>query len=524
VIDTISTIATNVCLDTAHFIHFQSGTEVCSYSLAELDYRARVVASRLVELGVCAGDRVGIVGQNRVEWVILDLAVLKVGGVTAGFEPGRFAPEELIQTYGLKMLFGEGLVAGGAFLDIEIARHWSEVHDAQPAQMPLHRGYDPADIFAIRLTSGSTGKPKGLEVTVGSVNSSLAAVQQMFRHSDGDNVLVFLPLGCSLQQRYWIYSAFAYGHDASVSNFDDWLTTAALTSPTVIMGVPGFYEDVKTRIERSGTKAEGMEQRRLAIQELLGKRIRYLWTGSAPASRDMLDFFNDCGVPLYEGYGLTETCIVAKNYPGSFRVGSVGRVLPDKTVRFDKDGVLIVGSKSPVNSRYSWCGKGDSEKMFLPTAEVKTHDLGRVDEDGFLYIYGRVDDVVVMSSGLNVLVRVIEEDIRRHPDVHECVLFGQGKPFLTAIVSPAQGGIDRNSFAAHLAGWNKRCRPEQRVNAAVIAPGGFSIENGLLTTQFKPLRKKIHACVERELRDVYLKAQESVVQMEQVLVLEGVMQ
>jgi long-chain acyl-CoA synthetase len=522
--DTINTIALNTCRDTGHFIHFQCGKEVHSYSLAELDRRAAVLAACLLERGVRVGDRVGILGQNRVEWVILELAILKLGAVTAGFEPGRFAPQELVQTYGLKLLFGEGLTTGGPVLDIELARKWSERPDVQPARVPLHRGYDPADIFAIRFTSGSTGKPKGLEVTVGSVDSSLAAVTQMFGHGEGDNILVFVPLGCSLQQRYWIYSAFANGHDASVSNYGDWLTTAALTSPTVVMGVPRFYEDVKAQIERSGVRVQDLQERRRAIQQLLGGRIRYLWTGSAPASRAVLDFFNDCGVPLYEGYGLTETCIVAKNCPGSFRVGSVGRVLPDKTVRFDKDGVLIVGGKIPLNSRYTWCNPGDNEKMFLPTAEIRTQDLGHVDEDGFLYIHGRVDDIVVMSSGLNVLVREIEEEIRRHRQVHECVLFGQGKPFLTAIISAAEGGIDGASLAAHIATWNRRCHPEQRVNAAVIVPGSFSIDNGLLTTQHKPVRKKIHARVEQELGAVYSQAQQGTLQPEQVLVLEGAVQ
>lgn len=502
-IDPINKLATSVCTDTRHVIRFHSQGKIDTYTLAELDRRASVVANRLAEMGIKAKDRVGIVAQNRVEWVILDLAIMKVGGVTAGFEPNRFDPDELVKVYGLQLLFGEGLSNEGKLHDIALARKWSESFWAGPTDIPLHRGYDAADILAVRLTSGSTGAPKGLEVSVGSVNSSICAARDMFDHKDGDNILVFLPLGASLQQRYWLYSAFAFGHDATVSNFDEWIDAAAATSPTVIMGVPGFYEAVKDQIEPSESLAPSPAERGAAIQRVLGGRIRYLWTGSAPASPSLLQFFNGSGVPLYEGYGLTETCIVSKNHPGAYRIGSVGRVLPGKRVRFDKDDILIVGSEMPVNSRYTWCRPGESEKMFLPTAEVKTHDMGHMDSDGFLFIQGRVDDIVVMSSGLNVLVREVEEEIRKLPAVHECVLYGQGRPYLATVISQTETALDRRSLERHLQDWNNQCRPEQRVNAAVILAGGFSIENGLLTTQCKPLRKKIHAAAERELDAIY---------------------
>ncbi len=218
----------------------------------------------------------------------------------------------------------------------------------------------------------------------------------------------------------------------------------------------------------------------------------------------VLEFFNHAKVPLYEGYGLNETCIVAKNYPGSFRLGSVGKVVPNKTIRFDKDGVLIVGSRYPVNHQYLWCAPGVNEKIFLPTAEVKTYDLGHVDEDGFLYIHGRLDDVLTLDNGRNnVLVRLIEEKLREHPDVHECVLFGNGKPFLTAVISPHSNNIFSSSLDDYIKTLNETFLPEQRIHALVFAVEKFSIENGLLTSQFKPLRKNIFNRYMAELARVY---------------------
>ncbi|MBC7435209.1 MAG: AMP-binding protein [Bdellovibrionales bacterium] len=490
----------------AHSLHLHTGDTLRSFSLVEIDDRANLMARRLRAMGIRKGDRVGIVSENCVEWVVLDLAIMKAGGVTAGFEPGRFDPHELVKTYGLKLLFGQHLPPDKGMLDIALAWRWSHGHGVPRDTSALHRGYDPADILAIRLTSGSTGQPKALEVTAGSVDASLTAVQQMFDHGPGDNILVFLPLGCSIQQRYWVYSAFATGHDVAVSNFANFQATAREVSPTVVMGVPGFYEQIKARIEQQIPDIkdlQNLETRRRAIQAALGGRVRYLWTGSAPASRALLHFFNDCGVPLFEGYGLSETCIVAKNHPGAFKLGSVGKVLPGKTIRFDQDGVLIVGSRFPVNSRYSWCRPGESEKIFLPTAEVRTNDVGRIDEDGFLYILGRVDDIVVLSNGLNVLVRDIEDAVRTHPDVHECFLYGHGKAFLTAIISPATDMPGVASIKAHLNAWNLSCRPEQRIGAMVLLAEALSINSGMLTSQLKPVRKAIHLHVGYHLQAAY---------------------
>ena len=214
----------------------------------------------------------------------------------------------------------------------EQIQSWAGDPDADPAALPPCDGYDPADICAIKQTSGSTGVPKGIEATTASVNSSMAAVQQMFGHGDGDNLLVFLPVRY-LQQRYWIYSALVNGHDVTRADRITVMDVARATSPTVIMGVPGFYEQLRTRVEASGAAAD-VVARREATQAQIGGRIRYLWTGSAPAGRATLDFFHECDVPLYEGYGLNETCIISKNHPGAVRVGSVGKVLPHKRIRF----------------------------------------------------------------------------------------------------------------------------------------------------------------------------------------------
>ncbi|MFD5766498.1 AMP-binding protein [Streptomyces sp. NPDC127049] len=510
VADVIGTVARTGCRDTRHRIHFHDGDRVRSVSLAELDAGALRVAARLHALGVRARDRVGVMASNRIEWVLLDLAVLKLGAVTAGIEPGRYAPPAVLTEFGLKLLFTDDLThhradpgetgrdtAGGdagptAVRDIARVRSWAFAPASEERTgtgLPTHPGYDPADICAIKQTSGSTGPPKGIEVTTASVNASIAAVQEMFDHRDGDNLLVFLPVRF-LQQRYWIYSALVHGHDVTLADRVTAVETARTVSPTVIMGVPGFYEQLRARLLSEGIP-DDPEGRRAAIQRTLGGRIRYLWTGSAPAGRQVLRFFDDAGVRLYEGYGLNETCIVSKNHPGAFRLGSVGRVLPHKRIRFDADGILIVGGSHPVNTRYTWSAPGAGEKTFLPTGEVRTHDVGHVDEDGFLYIDGRVDDIVTLSGALNILVPLVEERVRELPGVHDCAVFGDGRPYLSAVVSPSASGLDHEELARSLAELNEELRYEQRVYAAVVRQEPFSVDNGLLNAQYKLMRKQI---------------------------------
>jgi len=491
--DVINRISTRANADTAHRIHFSRGGPIESMPLAELDRCAAAVARHLRDLGVGPRDRIGVMAKNCIEWVILDLATLKLGAVVAGFETGRFDARTMGELYGLKLLFvDDGSENAPNTIALAAVADWAREPLRPQDTAPLHPGYAPDDICAIKFTSGSTGQPKGLEATVGSVDDSLSSVTKLFGHGDGDNILVFLRLAL-LQQRYWIYSALAYGHDVTVTTMDEVLPAAQAVGPTVIMGVPGFFDGVKAQIENAaGYDPQDIAARHEIIQRRLGGRIRYLWTGSAPASRALLDFYNGCGVALFEGYGLNETCIVAKNCPSAFRIGSVGKLLPNKTVEFDADGILIVGGDHPVNTHYSWCAPGDNEKMFLPDGRVRTHDLGYFDDDGYLYILGRADDIITLSSGRNVLVRPLEERLREHPDVHECVLYGTGRPFLTAIVSPATPAVNETGLKRHLDEMNRTALPEQQIRGLVVATEPFSIENELLTSQFKPKRREIH--------------------------------
>jgi long-subunit acyl-CoA synthetase (AMP-forming) len=348
--------------------------------------------------------------------------------------------------------------------------------------------YEPGDVTTIKFTSGSTGEPKGLAATVGSIDSSINAVQGMFAHGAADNLFLFLPLSL-LQQRYWIYSALCFGHDVTVSTYEAAFAAMRRAQPTVVMGVPGFYETAKKHIETRARRGE--TPARAAARQLFGDRIRYLWTGSAPARPSMLDFFTEAGLPIYEGYGLNETCIVAKNHPGAHRSGSVGQVLPGKKVLLDSGGVISVASDYPVNVRYEYAAPGESERVFSPDGTVRTGDLGYIDDDGFLFIRGRADDVIVLDNGKKVIVRPLEEYLKADPAIEECVVFCPRQTDLVAVVSPATDPPDAEAIRARLATANATFTRDEQIAHLVVAPDRFSIANGMLTSQFKPRRQQI---------------------------------
>lgn len=478
----VDQVAHGGATDDHHLTVYQPGGPV-TLSLRELDEQATRVAAFLLRRGIRPGDQVGIVARNRVEWLLADLACLKIKAVGAGFEPSRFAATgELADRYDLKLVLADRDDPDPRVLpigDLAQVAVTGPVPDLPPVE------YGPTDVVTIKFTSGSTGEPKGLGATAGSIDSSLTAVQAMFEHGPADVLFVFLPLSL-LQQRYWVYSALTYGHDVVVTTSELAFFALRRIRPTVVMGVPGFYETLRKEIEhRDGDRAA-------AARVVLGDRIRYLWTGSAPAGPDLLRFYRDLGMPIYEGYGLNETCIATKNAPGADRPGSVGRPLPGKRVHLDADGVVVVSSDHPVNTRYRFSEPGASEAVFRPDGSVRTGDLGHIDEDGYLYILGRADDVVVLRNGRNVLVRPIEERLRESPAIDDCIVVGFGRDHLVAVIC-ASGPDAASQVAEHIHAANARGGPDERIGGHVLADEPFSIDNGLLTSQYKPRRAAICA-------------------------------
>ncbi len=485
-----------------------------SLDLTELWHRAGRVANGLGRLGITRGDRVGVLAGNSLEWILTDLAAIRLGATVAGLEASKFALDQALLTrYDLTVVVTDQLVRPDGPRRLEAGEPGvlstddiAGFADDAALDLPLpavHRAVD--DAVALKFTSGSTGAPKGLVATAGSVENSIAGVQELFGHGPGDNLFVFLPLSL-LQQRYWIYSALAFGHDVTVSNYAAAFMTMGRIEPTVVMGVPAFFEAAQRNIERQAERAVAAGRSpdvavRDAARAMFGHRIRYLWTGSAPANQTMLAFFDGCGLPIYEGYGMNETCIVTKNAPGAARVGSVGRPLSGKSVVIGDDLVVRVRSDFPVATRYEYAPAGASERIFREDGLVWTGDLGYLDDDGFLFLTGRADDVIVLGNGRKVIVRPIEEFMKRSPAVAECVLFCPKDSHLVAVVSPTGQPPDIDTILEQAARGNATLGSDEQIKRVVVAPEPFTIANDLLTSQHKPRRRQIFQTYQSEINE-----------------------
>ncbi|MBL4558060.1 MAG: AMP-binding protein [Rhodobacteraceae bacterium] len=224
--------------------------------------------------GPAPGDRVGVCLGNRAEWVLIDLACLHLGLVVAGFDPMKFVPSAaLMDRYGLRVLVTEEAMPG----TMPVTR----LHDAPDPAWPLPPwpAYRAGDEVALKFTSGSTGAAKAIAATWGSIGMSLSAVEEMFDHGPGDTLFVFLTLSL-LQQRYWVYTALLRGTDLVIATPQTALFALRAAQPSVIMGVPAFFETLKTLIETEADAA-GCTPRE-AAKSATGGRVRYMWTGSAP--------------------------------------------------------------------------------------------------------------------------------------------------------------------------------------------------------------------------------------------------
>ena len=454
--------------------------------------------------GLKQGDRIGIIGTNSYEWVIIDLACLCAGVVTIPFDPAvQHDVSYLIKDYQLLLIAtnikGYENEPGVAGFESIIS------YDSTPmnaARLPVL--YAPTDELSWKFTSGTTQRPKAIAAMKQSVDAALTVVQELFQHGPSDNLLVFLPLH-TYQQRYWIYSSILFDHDLIIIPKDYVFHSLIADQPTVVMGVPFFYETLMKNfladMEEEGI-SEG-EIMRMRFREALGGRIRYLWTGSAPIGTNTLSFYEEMEVPLYQGYGMNEVCIVSKNYPGHNKTGSAGKILRGKHIAFDDNNQLLVKSDHPVNTRYCRSQEEDNKVTFLESGYVATGDIGYVDEDGYLFINGRIKELIVLANAIKVHPTPIEKKVEASPLVKHCVVFGDEHPFLVALIVPAFQAITASDLKPEIARINSGLLPHERICNFLITHETFTHENNRLSAQNKLMRHKILRDYQPELENLY---------------------
>jgi long-chain acyl-CoA synthetase len=331
---------------------------------------------------------------------------------------------------------------------------------------------DDDSLATIIYTSGTTGDPKGVMLTHRNILSNAEAVVPVFALTPDDVALTFLPLSHSFE-RTVVYAYLLSGVTVVFAeNLDTVARDLRATSPTLMTVVPRVCEKLQARVlasvdeasaprrwlfrsalaralarvRRAGAEADALApagwRERLddrfvfaKVRARLGGRLRLIVTGSAPLQRDTGEFFLAAGLPLYEGYGLTETApALAANHPGRARLGTVGPAIPGVELRIAEDGEIL--ARGPNVMRGYWNRPADTEAV-IRDGWFHTGDIGELSPDGFLRITDRKKDLLVTSGGKKVAPQPIEARLKQHPLVAEAVVVGDRRRFPAALIVPA---------------------------------------------------------------------------------------
>ncbi|GAA3459020.1 long-chain fatty acid--CoA ligase [Saccharothrix longispora] len=460
------------------------------------DFAAQVlaVAKGLVAAGLQPGDRVGLMSKTRYEWTLLDFAIWHAGCVVVPIYETSSAEqvEWILSDSGAKAVFVETAVHRASVDSVvaglpEVRHIWqvegpsgdaagaideltalgASVSDDDARARRKEVGAD--DTATIVYTSGTTGRPKGCELThynlLSEIRADISAFPQLMQA--GNSLLLFLPLAHILARAIalcGVYARVTLGHTADVTNLMEDLQSFR---PAFVVAVPRVFEKVyngakqKAHAGGKGKIFDAAEATAVAyseamdtgsiplglklkhavfgklvyskLQAALGGRCIAAVSGGAPLGARLAHFFRGVGVPVLEGYGLTETSAAAcVNTETAFRVGTVGRPVAGTSVRIAEDGEILI--KGGVVFRSYWNNPTATAEA-LEDGWFHSGDLGELDADGFVRITGRKKEIIVTAGGKNVSPAVLEDRLRAHPLISQCMVVGDAQPFIGALIT-----------------------------------------------------------------------------------------
>ena len=537
------------------------------------------LAKGLVAAGVQQGDAVGIMSRTRYEWTVADFALWSAGAVpvpiyetssaeqvewiladsgavgvlveTAGhlatLEPGRARLERLRNVWVIDQGDVDALSReGGTVDDAEL--------DARRSAL------DRNSLATVIYTSGTTGRPKGVELTHGNFltlsENAAEEIAEVVKAPDA-STLLFLPLAHVFARFIEVLAVTAgvrMGHSSDIKGLVD---DFAAFRPTFILAVPRIFEQIYNRSEAraeaggkgrifagataaaiawseahdAGSIPLGLRVRHAIFDKLvygklrdaMGGKIQYAVSGGAPLGTRLGHFYRGIGVTILEGYGLTETTAPATvNRPSAIKIGTVGLPLPGVDVRIADDGEIWLRG---INVFRGYHGNEAATTEAIHDGWFRTGDLGDLDDDGFLRITGRKKEILVTAGGKNVAPAVLEDRLRSHPLVSQCIVVGDGKPFIAALVTldeemyptwAANHGLDGVSFAAARTDEQVLAEIQRAVDEAnravsraesirkfAVLEGDFTQESGHLTPSLKLKRNIVMRDFEDEVDALY---------------------
>jgi long-chain acyl-CoA synthetase len=553
-------------------------------SFAEVQEIVRPLALGLAELGVQKGDRVSILGNTRPEWTYFDFAALSIGATVVPIYQTN-SPEEcryVLDNSDAKVVVVEDdeqlekvrkvrdqlpklehvvLMTGSAEDAITSEQLSAKAAGADEGRWEsLYSAVERADVCTFIYTSGTTGPPKGCIITHGNYRAMLDMVNQTSVIEPEDLSYLYLPLAHSFALLIQLGS-FDLGATLAYWERDPLKIVPNLgeLKPTYFPSVPRIFEKIYTaatsgmekegglkkavfdwaikvgtkmrEAERSGRKPGFLLSRQYAIADkqvlskirnLFGGRLRLAVSGAAPINPEILRFFEAAGVLVLEGWGMTETSTAATiSTPDDFKIGTIGKPFPGCEVRIAEDGEILV--KGP-NVFQGYHKNEEATRETIVDGWLHTGDIGEIDGDGFIKITGRKKDIIITAGGKNITPANLEAEIKQHPLVSQCVVVGDRRPYLVALVtldpeeaaayakeqdlqqSPEQLAANPDviaSIMAHVEKINQNFARVEQVKKIAILPQDLSQESGELTPTLKVKRAVVTAKHEDEIEKLY---------------------
>jgi long-chain acyl-CoA synthetase len=565
-------------------VRYKDGEQWVDRSFSEVQEIVRPLALGLAELGIVKGDRVSILGNTRPEWTYFDFAALSIGATVVPIYQTN-SPEEcryVLENSDAKVVVVEDDEQLEKIRKVrdqlpqleQVVRMTGASDDAisledlaakgaggdQARWESLYSAVTPADICTFIYTSGTTGPPKGCIISHGNYRSMLDMINETSVIEGEDVSYLYLPLAHSFALLIQLGS-FDLGATLAYWERDPLkiLPNLAELKPTYFPSVPRIFEKIYTAAnsgvekegglkqkifnwaigvgkkmratERSGRKPGFLLSRQYAfaddkvlskIRNLFGGKLRLAVSGAAPINPEILSFFDAAGVLVLEGWGMTETSTAATiSSPDDFKVGTIGKPFPGCEVRIADDGEILV--KGP-NVFQGYHKNEEATRETIVDGWLHTGDIGEIDADGFIKITGRKKDIIITAGGKNITPANLEADIKQHPLVSQCVVVGDRRPYLVALVTldpeeaaayarehdledtPEQLAANaevKASIEAHVEEINKNYARVEQVKKISILPQDLSQESGELTPTLKVKRAVVTSKHESEIEQLY---------------------
>ncbi len=549
-------------------IRYKDGEDWVSRSFSEVVETVRPLALGLADLGVEKGDKVSILGNTRPEWTYFDFAALSIGAVVVPIYQTN-SPEEcqyVLENSDAKVVIVEDDEQLEKIREVrdqlpkleQVVRMTGSSDDAISLDDLAARGtgeaaawesrwsaVTPDDICTFIYTSGTTGPPKGCVITHGNYRAMLDMVNQNSVIQGEDLTYLYLPLAHSFALLIQLGS-FDLGATLAYWERDPLkiLPNLAELKPTYFPSVPRIFEKIYTAAT-SGMEKEGglkkaifdwsirvggrmrdaeragrppgfllrkqyefADKRVLSkIRGLFGGRLRLAVSGAAPINPDILRFFDSAGVLVLEGWGMTETSTAATiSTAEDFKIGTIGKPFPGCQIRIADDGEILVKGPNVFQGYYK---NEEATRETIVDGWLHTGDIGSIDEDGFIKITGRKKDIIITAGGKNITPANLENEIKQHPLVSQCVVVGDRQPYLVALVTldpeeivayAKEHGLPedveqlssnpeiRRSIEDHVDSINEKFARVEQIKKIAILPRDLSQETGELTPTLKVKR------------------------------------